>query len=259
MYEVQPMPTRNNDVDWNTFQPRAYHAHNYRSVRPDDLQIVRATRDFFATANLPSHPARGLDVGAGANLYPAFAMMPLCEHVDLVEHSPANVRWLRSRQSRWRRFDHGWDEFWQLYAERDRYAAAMRGRRPLAEFRAKATVTQGSIFDLPQQRWDIGTMFFVACSLSADREEFDRAVRCFTRALRPDAPFATAFMTGSDGYDVDGVRFPAVPVDTVIVEQTLQPLATDVKVVPIDSEHPLRPNVGMVLALGHSRGASTKS
>jgi hypothetical protein len=255
VYRVQPTPTRNSEIDWETFQPRAYHANNYRSLRSDDLEIVGAVRDFFSTAELPGRPLRGLDVGPGANLYPAFAMLPLCEHVDLIEYSAANVRWLRGRQRWWRRFDRSWDPFWRLYSETPRYARLTVGRHPLAELRAKATISQGSIFDLPEQQWDIGTMFFVACSLSADRSEFEQAVRRFTRALKPDAPFAAGFMTGSDGYEINGVHFPAVPIDAAVIEETMQPLASDVKVIPIDSEHPLRPDVGMALAVGYSRGA----
>lgn len=254
--EVQPSPTRNDQINWDKFAPRAYHAHNYRTVRPDDQEIIRTARDFFA-ANLSGSSAHGLDIGPGANLYPALAMLPFCRRVDLIEHSTANVRWLRSRQRWWRRFDPSWDKFWHLYAQSPRYAERTAGRHPLTEFRRKATISQGSVFDLPAGRWHVGTMFFVACSLSADRSEFERAVRCFTRALRPEAPFAAAFMTGSDGYEINGVTFPAVPIDAAIIERTLQPLAIDVKVITIDTDHPLRPNVGMVLAVGHSRGPST--
>lgn len=253
VYRVQPSPT-NDQIDWDTFQPRAYHAHNYRTVRSDDLEIVTVTRDFFA-AHPPADPdPRGVDVGPGANLYPTLAMLPFCTGVDLIEHSRANVDWLTSRKSWWRRFDRSWDKFWRLYRENPRYAELTAGHRPLTDFRRKATIMRGSIFDLEPGRWSMGTMFFVACSLSADRAEFDRAVRCFTGSLRREAPFAAAFMTGSDGYEINGVRFPAVSVDTGIIEQALTPLATDLKVIPIKSVDPLRPNVGMALAIGRSRG-----
>jgi hypothetical protein len=260
VYRVQPSTTRNDQIDWEAFEPSAYHAHNYRTMRADDLEIVSQTRDFFA-ANQPTAATaggvRGVDVGSGANLYPTLAMLPFCDGLDLVEHSGANVNWLVSRQAWWRRFDRSWEGFWRLYRESPAYAQRIGGRRPLAEFRRKAAVARGSIFDLPQGKWSIGTMFFVACSMSADRVEFDRAVRCFTGSLIPGAPFAAAFMTGSDGYEINGVSFPAVSIDAEIVQQTLQPLAADVKVIPIESLDPLRPNVGMVLAVGHSLGPLT--
>lgn len=244
---------RNGQFDWNAFRPRAYRAHNYRTLRDDDRQILCLTRDYFA-ANRPAPGSRGLDVGPGANLYPALAMLPFCAGVDLVEFSESNVRWLRAQQHRWRRFDRSWDPFWRLYGEDPVYRSYVAGRHPLVELRRKGRVSQGSIFDLPAGRWDVGTMFFVACSLSADRGEFEAAVRRFVGALKPDAPFAAAFMTGSNGYEVKGVRFPAVRVDAGIVEQTLQPLAVDTKIVPIHTDSPLRHDTGMVLALGRSRG-----
>jgi hypothetical protein len=240
---------RNSQFDWDAFDPRAYRAHNYRTLRDDDREIVTRLREFFGGTRLPAQ-ARGLDIGPGANLYPSLAMLPLCSGVDLIEYSTANVEWLRGQQRPFRGFfDHAWDPFWQLYGEHDTYREHVRRRGPLAEFRRKATVSQGSIFSLKRPRWDIGTMFFVACSISADKQEFFRAVGCFLRALKPRAPFAAAFMTGSPGYEINGTQFPAVPVDEDMVRRSLRELAPNANVVPIDSD--LRPGVGMVLATGY--------
>lgn len=41
-------------------------------------------------------------------------------------------------------------------------------------------------------------MFFVACSISADRAEAEHAIGRFLAALRPGSPFAAAFMLGSN-------------------------------------------------------------
>jgi hypothetical protein len=102
-------------------------------------------------------------------------------------------------------------------------------------------------------------MFFVACSLSDDRCEFDLAVQRFLGCLRPGAPFAAAFMTGSDGYETDGVRFPAVSLGPADIEKTISPLVTGLDVRPIESEVPLRPGVGMVLTTGISTGPADLS
>jgi hypothetical protein len=55
-------------------------------------------------------------------------------------------------------------------------------------------------------------MFFVADGMTTDEAEFESAVRSFLDALMPGSPFIMAFMEGSSGYDVHGVRFPAVKV-----------------------------------------------
>jgi hypothetical protein len=69
-----------------------------------------------------------------------------------------------------------------------------------------------SVFDLPQRAWGLGSMFFVADGITTDEEEFEAAVRSFLGSLTPGAPFMMAFMENSRGYDVSGVKFPAVEV-----------------------------------------------
>jgi hypothetical protein len=245
---------KNDQFNWDAFHPRAYRKHHYLTVRDDDRQIIVAVRDFFA-ANRPVPEARGLDVGPGANLYPSLAMLPFCTNLDLVEYSEANVRWLRSQRRLWRLFDRSWGPFWQLYGEHGGYREHTARHHPLREFRRKAQVTKGSIFDLQPATWDIGTMFFVACSMSADAKEFYRSVRSFLGALKPDAPFAAAFMTGSTGYEIAGTKFPAVSVDKAMIRKAMGSLAKDTEFVPIETQ--LRPGVGMMLVLGRANGPTT--
>ena len=40
--------------------------------------------------------------------------------------------------------------------------------------RAKTSVRQGSIFDLPERRWDAATMFFCAESITERKDKFER-------------------------------------------------------------------------------------
>ena len=97
-----PTPRSNDQVDWDEFDPDAYLTKNYWSLRDDDRMIMTVVRDFFAsTASVG--PARALDVGSGTNLYPALAMLPFCERLDLVEFSASNVAWLKREISPARR------------------------------------------------------------------------------------------------------------------------------------------------------------
>ncbi|MEU6745518.1 hypothetical protein ABZ914_04775 [Spirillospora sp. NPDC046719] len=51
--------------------------------------------DFFATVTLPAG-ARGIDVGTGTDLYPALALLPLCEEgLTLWEQGNFKVACLR--------------------------------------------------------------------------------------------------------------------------------------------------------------------
>src|SRR6202035_1376198 len=94
-----------------------------------------------------------------------------------------------------------------LVAHQSCYQDVEQPRRRLA---AAHEVRALSIFDLPRRTWELGSMFFVADGLTEDREEFETAVRTFLGALLPGSPFLMAFMEGSTGYNVHGVRFPSV-------------------------------------------------
>jgi hypothetical protein len=238
----------NADYPWDEFDSTAYFRHNYQALRYDDKQILEAIRDFFSKADRSTgeRPPQGLDVGSGTNLYPALAMLPFCAGVTLWEYAATNVDWLRSEITS---YSPSWDPFWERLALAPPYQAVADPRATLAE---RATVVRGSIFELPAATWDIGTMFFVAESLTSSTDEFERATRRFVDALRPGAPFAAAFMENSQGYDVGDRRFPAVAVTQETVRGCLEDVASGLDVQRLDSgKQPLRNGYsGMILVMG---------
>lgn len=240
---------RNADVDWAAFDPAAYAEHNYALMRADDAQILGIARDWFRQAVPAGARLRGIDVGTGSNLYPALALALHCKQVTLYEHSAANVAWLRRELT-----DpaESWEPFWNLAGEgRDLIPWEFAKH----EFGRTTVIQQGSIFDLPRREWEIGTMAFVAESLTGDRGEFEDAVGCFLGALRPGAPFAAAFMENSCGYQVGDTWFPAVAVDHANVEALLRSLgACDLEVQHADIDPaPIRAGYsGYVTAVGRT-------
>jgi hypothetical protein len=235
----------NDSVNWDDFDPGIYYGDNYRQLRDDDQQIIRAICDFFRATGISS--GRALDVGTGANIYPALAMLPICTDLTLWEHSASNVAWLHEEVAH---FSALWQPFW------DEVCAGIPAANdidPRAELASRARVRRGSIFGLPRRRWDLGTMSFVAESMTTSRNEFGAAVRAFVMSLRPGAPFAATFMADSDGYRVGDHHFPAVPIGLDDVRQCLEPVAGDVIIRPIHSSAPLRDGYsGMLLAVGHA-------
>ncbi len=234
----------NSDAPWDDFDPTAYFSHNYNTLRDDDHFILDLVRDFFVSVG-PSRPVRGIDVGSGPNLYPALAMLPWCHEITLVDHSAQNVAWLEKEVT------HGyapaWDQFWTVLTSRAPYRDIGDPRGRLA---SSARVQKGNLFELPASEWEMGTMFFVACSISGHHGEFEEAVDRFLRALRPGAPFAMAYMENSKGYEVNGLRFPAVEVGMPEVRRCLATRATDLQIERISSDS-LRPGyTGMMVALG---------
>lgn len=245
MREV-PKPVLNAEAPWEVFGSSAYLDHNYSRLRDDDRQIAEKIRDYFSQAGVSG--GRGVDVGAGTNLYPALAMLPFCRELELWDWAEPNVEWLAKQVA-----DYGenWDAFWAIYQKAPAYADMAD---PRSMFSNRTTVRRRSVLEASDTRWDMGTMFFVACSLSTDRHEFDRAVNCFVGSLNEGAPFAAAFMINSDGYEVDGVFFPAVKIYEDDVVRSLASIAYDVAIHEIVTDIPLRDGVGMLLATGRAAG-----
>ncbi|MFF8871130.1 SCO2525 family SAM-dependent methyltransferase [Streptomyces massasporeus] len=246
-------PPQNVDVSWESFDPAAYVDHNYRCLHAEDAEILRFVRDHFADHFRvgPSGPVSGIDVGAGPNLYPALAMLPWCDEITLLDRSPANVRYLERQLPS---YDAAWDQFWEVLCEHQAYRSL--GSDPRERFRRIAVARQGDLFDLARYpgRWTMGTMFFVAESMTGRHAEFQAGVEHFMCALAPGAPFAAAFMAHSRGYSVGGNFFPACDVGESDVWASLEEFAQDFKIVRLTSSAAIRAGYsGIVLACGWRR------
>lgn len=243
----------NAEVAWDAFDPAAYIDHNYRLLRMDDEQILKIVRDHFSDhfKGQPERPARGIDVGAGANLYPALSMLPWCGEITLFERSAANADYLLGQRIS---YDQHWDQFWDVLCEDDSYRSV---KSPRERFKDIVGVEEGDLFDLGHARhrgrWSMGTMFFVAESMSTSHTEFAAGVERFMGALEPGAPFAAAFMEGSLGYKVGNHFFPACSVTETEVHHSLRPFARgEIAITPIGMPgEALRPGYeGMIVACG---------
>lgn len=252
MTRLAAEPLGNEDYAWDEFEPELYADKNYGSLREDDHELLVRVRDFFA-AQVTGRGLKGIDVGTGANLYPALAMLPYCEELTLWERGGANRRWLKDQITRPDGYGRSWDDFWKVLIQVDPYRGV---DDPRAALQARARVRSGNVFNLPKRAWHLGTMFFVAESITARRYEFQVAARRFVKSLQIGAPFAAAFMKNSQGYTVGTHSFPAVAVDRGEVRSCLSGVAEIVEIVevsPVDVP-PLREGYeGMILALGRAR------
>ncbi|NUU21123.1 MAG: methyltransferase [Streptomycetaceae bacterium] len=244
----------NSSADWDAFDPAAYSALNYATLRADDAQLLSRAAEFFAAADI-AEDAHGLDVGPGSNLYPALTLLPFCRSVTMWEYSTSNAAWLRAQVQS---YDPMWDAYWAVLARNPAHARIRDPRAALAE---RAAVAQGSLFAMPRRLWDVGTMFFVAESMTTRFTEFEAAVGRFVDALRPGAPFAAAFVENSEGYDVGSRRFPAVRVG---VEEVRAVLADRTAALTVDRvglvDVPWREGyTGMVFATGRAGAGACDS
>jgi hypothetical protein len=242
---------RNDEVPWSDFDADGHWQDNYASILPEDAEIIRYASDFLIRARTGKpRISRAVDVGTGTNLYPALLMLPWIEHVVLTDYAPANISWLAENlpdgPGEW-----AWQPFWDLVANLPGYGSVEQPRRQLASCHEIRLL---SVFDLPRHEWDLGSMFFVADGMSSEEAEFEWAVRSFLGALTPGAPFMMAFMEGSAGYEVSGVRFPAVRVTPRSLNELLGRLpVTRTGLLRTDnSVRPLRPGYdAMLLVTGY--------
>jgi len=256
MADVDANVQRNADAPWNMFSSHDYWRRNYSKLQAEDREIIRRVSHFFAAALAGSPPVqRAIDVGAGTNLYPALLMLPWTERILLADFSKSNVGWLHDELAGhvvpW-----PWLRFWREMRAEKGYSDVNHPRKRLQEACVSepghAGVEELSVFDLPKARWDLGTMFFVAESITEDPVEFRAAVAAFVGALTPGAPFAAAFMAGSDGYRVEGTRFPALPIKPGDVRRHLTQLdVREPSVELLDTRYRVRDGyAGMIVATG---------
>jgi NNMT/PNMT/TEMT family len=242
---------RNDAAPWSDFDADGYAKVNYATVLPEDAEIVRFATSFLIRA-CGAHPAtrRAVDVGAGPNLYPALLMLPWARQIVFTEYAQTNIDWL-TRNLTDAPGEWAWQPFWDLMACQPGYENVARPRQRLA---AQHDIVKVSVFDLPANTWDLGSMFFVADGISSDEAEFEAAVRRFLGALTPGSPFMMAFMEGSAGYDVSGVHFPGVKITQNSLAELVAALPVDdVSVLRTDNTvRPLRSGYdAMLLLTGH--------
>ena len=246
--ELPSVSVSNADVSWDDFDSEFYFRHNYDRLRDDDARIIKIVTDFFDGSRPRRWPTQAIDVGSGTNLYPALTMLPYSSRVSLIEPAFTNRQWLSQAL---REPQESWDEFWTAIADgRPEYETFANPFDVLAN---RAEVHKGNVFSLAPDLFDIGTMFFVAESITTREDEFQRATRQFVRSLRPRAPFAAAFVRDSAGYLVGDRFFPACSVDEKDVERCLAPLARIADIRTVESRDLRDGYCGMIVATGWKR------
>jgi NNMT/PNMT/TEMT family protein len=247
---------RNAEAPWHDFSSQEYWRHNYENMHLEDQEIIHRVSLFFTRAFADRDRAqRAIDVGSGSNLYPALLMLPWTDQILLSDYSEGNVNWLHDRvmddEAPWT-----WRPFWDELGKREVYDQISEPRKLLRIACARADgyagIERHSVFSLPQQRWQLGTMFFVAESITQDPAEFRSAVAGFVGALQPGAPFAAAFMAGSEGYPVAGTPFPALQITTDDVKDRFTELGVSELSVDLNqTPDRVRPGYqGMIVATG---------
>jgi hypothetical protein len=221
----------NADFQWDKFDSEAYFQHYYGDPHPDDDCVIRCAVDAMKRIPAVRFPeGRRLDIvdiGTGPNLIPFFCATPVASHLTAWEFAESNVAWLEAElrapvlRPQWRHF---WAVTQQAYGPLWSFP-----ENPIPELREKCSVTRGSVFDLPQRRWDAATMFFCAESITEKLEEFEAAVSAFAKCVKPGGALIAAFLVRSGGYEVSGRRFPVLHLSAETIEDVFTRHAANVE------------------------------
>jgi hypothetical protein len=226
-------------MPWEKFDPEAYIKNNYSSIHEEDRLIIHHLAKFYS--NLPQLEL-ALEIGIGPNLYPVMAMLPLVEKVECLDFTPANIKYLRRQL---KKLDKNWYQFWRLFKSlNSKYNINL-----VDNLKQKMIVKKGDIYKLDEKRYSLSSMFFCAESVATNYAKFALACRKFANSVKPGGYMVAAFMENSRGYEVRGIKFPAYPVDTQLINEIFTDLTGKliIKRIPL-AKRPLRPGyTGMIL------------
>ncbi|MEV7081142.1 class I SAM-dependent methyltransferase [Streptomyces sp. NPDC093516] len=239
------MTTHNDDVDWDRWPVADYLAENYREVHASDAAVMAHHAAFYRA--LPAGGiARAVEFGAGPNLYPLMLASAACRRIDAVEAGASNVAYLQDQICH--RIDASWLPFHALCRRLDpRVPATPAGAL------APVDIVHADARALPPGRYELGSMHFVAESVTEDFAEFADFCRAFVRAVAPGGYLVAAFMENMPTYRIGPAsRWPGCPVGPATISEVFTPLTRDLHLTHIDPDPALpdHGDSGMVLLTG---------
>lgn len=225
--EKAMQPAGNGDYEWSKFDSEAYFQHYYGEPHADDDRVIACAVAALKRAQPLGRDLDVVDIGTGPNLIPFMCALPRARRLTAWEFAESNVDWLRAELER-ETLRPQWQHFWATTRAAYGTGWELPGC-PLAELRAKCSVSQGSVYDLPARRWEAATMFFCAESITEKLDEFRAAVEAFAKCVVPGGMLAGAFLVRSAGYEVGGRRFPVLKLTPDIIEDAFSGHADNVR------------------------------
>ena len=240
----------NGDVAWNDFDTEGYVTDNYATLHDFDRHIITALSPYYRSL-APRSLACSLDVGTGPNLYPLMLVAAASRRQEVLERGARNVAYL-GRACR-EGADPAWAPFWRLCRQLNPALPT-----ELDDVLRGLAVHQGDAFHLPSGRYGLVSMFFMAESVTADRDEFKQLCHRFALAAAPGGHLVAAFMAGMPEYELGGQTLPSFALDRHTLEAVMRPVTRQLRVrqLPADPTLPYRHDGVLLLtarALDRSR------
>jgi hypothetical protein len=256
---------------WDQYQDGSYIDHNYRhGVLPEDAEIIKTMmRGYRRLGIKPYSLERIAEIGNGGTFqYAGVEQRVVAEKpgaIDYIEYRPTGVKLAADTiQCCKATGDSGcWSKFGDVSLAEDRGYGVGPSGWPIHPTRRALNLgcaVAGSIYELPEQEYDMVVSPFCAESITDKREEWEEGTERFVGSVKIGGLVVMACMLESEGYgtpDPEGTLiFPAYPVTTEIVQDRLARLGVGrLEVVPINAPLGARPAdgpqyAGMCLAMG---------
>ena len=226
--------------NWDSFDTDDYLHRNYSKILPPDARIIDELVDYYRSMG---SIGSSLEVGVGPNLYPTLLIKPYSKKIHLIEISEPNLKYLYQQQ---KSLDDVWLSYWDLLTKKapDKYFGT------LSSSDLNLEISKGSIYALPQSKFDLVSMFFVAESITKDAEKFKDACLSLVSAAKPGGRIVSLFMENSTGYHAGKYEFPAIAINLKDLEHTFSDVTLDLSIERIqDDNHTVRSGgyTGMLL------------
>jgi len=253
-------PTTNDGYDWHTFDVKAYYQQYLGDVLWEDRGLARATIGALLELGVPLGTLRrGIDACNGGVLRGASLIAPFVADNGTLhwsDYGKPQVEHAKKMIESGRKGNLG------PWAQHQTHMGQCHPAWSGASFRAcqLGRAVQQSIFDLPHAHYDIGITCFGPESLTANKDEWRRAVVSFFDSIHPGGAAIMLYMVNSTGYSSAGLSLPALPIDHHDVLGVARPALTKLQTFFVDgASSAVRPDEdphgydGMGLIIGLKR------
>jgi len=211
---------------WDQFDPRAYVCHNYQKMLTEDREIISILSNELCCMNIPLKGFKMVgDIGTGPNLYPAILIAPYVSEtgqIELIDPALPNRNYLNNMFNRLLNNDPLFDKSWSNYECEiiglcgDIYTNALKKIQQLVR------IQNGSIYNLPENKYEFVSSYFVAESISDRYDQFQLALNQLVNSVVNDGIIVTTHMLYSEGYQAGkNTKFPAVKLSLDQLEESL--------------------------------------
>lgn len=233
--------SRNSIFNWDHFDTDKYYEQYVSEIIWEDKCLARATIGALLELDIPLKSKKNaIDICNGGVARGPMLLSPFIRDEGIIEWADYGEPQLAAARHFIQRGADGDLEFWgthQSHMNECHSAWADAGVRACKLGKA----VKRSIFELPENRYDLGITCFGPESLTADNAEWQKAVQKFLSAIKPGGGVVMLYMVGSRGYNSAGEAYPATSIDMDDVRQATKSELKQTQHFFVSASHGARP------------------